>query len=42
MRHAWGRGDVFYGVLAGRPEGKRTLGKPRRSGRIILIWTLGD
>jgi hypothetical protein len=29
MWHAWGRGEVF-GVVVGRPEGKRPLGRPRR------------
>jgi hypothetical protein len=29
MWHAWGGGGV-YGVLVGRPEGKRPLGRPRR------------
>jgi hypothetical protein len=29
MRHAWG-GRGVYRVLAGRPEGKRPLGRPRR------------
>jgi len=28
MWHAWGRGEVLYGVLVGRPEGKRPLGRP--------------
>jgi hypothetical protein len=27
-----------YKVLVGKPEGKRPLGRPRRSGRIILKW----
>jgi hypothetical protein len=27
-----------YRVLVGKPEGKRSLGRPRRSGRIILGW----
>jgi hypothetical protein len=31
----------FYRVLVGRPESKRPLGRPRRSGRITLRWTLG-
>jgi hypothetical protein len=26
-----GEGRGFYRVLVGRPEGKRTLGRPRRS-----------
>jgi hypothetical protein len=29
MWHAWGRG--VYRVLVGKPEGKRPLGRPRRS-----------
>jgi hypothetical protein len=41
MWHAWGRGEVFTGFLVGRPEGKRPLGRLRRSGRITLRWTLG-
>jgi len=27
-----------YRVLVGKPEGRRPLGRPRRSGRIILGW----
>jgi len=27
-----------YGVLVGKPEGKRPLGRPRLYGRIILRW----
>jgi hypothetical protein len=38
-RMGWGR-DV-YGVLVGRPEGKRSLGRPRRRWGITLRWTLG-
>jgi hypothetical protein len=30
MWHAWGRGEVFTGVLVGRLEGKRPLGKLTR------------
>jgi hypothetical protein len=30
MWHAWGRGRGVYRVLVGRPEGKRSLGTPRR------------
>jgi hypothetical protein len=30
-----------YRVLVGKPGGKRPLGRPRRSGRITLSWTLG-
>jgi hypothetical protein len=29
MWHTWGRREVFYRVLAVRPEGKRPLGRPR-------------
>jgi len=29
---------VDYKVLVGKPEGKRPLGRPRRSGWIILGW----
>ena len=31
-----GEGRGVHRVLVGKPEGKRTLGRPRRSGRIIL------
>ena len=27
---AYGRGEVVYRVLVGKPEGKRPLGRPRR------------
>jgi len=27
-----------YRVLAGKPEGKKPLGRPKRDGRIILGW----
>ena len=27
-----------YKVLVGKPEGKRTLGRPRVDGKIILRW----
>jgi hypothetical protein len=30
MWHAWGREEVVYRVLIGRPEGKRPLGRPSR------------
>jgi hypothetical protein len=30
MLHACERGEVFYRILVGRPEGKRPLGRPRR------------
>jgi hypothetical protein len=29
MWHAWGRGEVFTGFLAGKSEGKSPLGRPR-------------
>jgi hypothetical protein len=29
-------------LLIGKPEGKRTLGRPRLDGRIILKWTLWE
>jgi len=28
----------LYRVLAGKPEGKRPLGRPRRRGMMILRW----
>jgi hypothetical protein len=31
-------GRVVHGVLMGRPEGKRPLGRPRRRWGIILRW----
>ena len=33
-----GRG--VHKVLVGKPEGKRPIGRPRRSGRTILRWIL--
>jgi len=33
-----GGGKVMHGVLVGRPEGKRPLGRPDIDGRIILRW----
>jgi hypothetical protein len=36
-----GEGRSVYRVLVGRPEGKRSLGRPRLCGRITLRWTLG-
>jgi hypothetical protein len=35
-RRREGRG--MYGVLVGKPEGKRLLRRPRRRGRVILRW----
>jgi hypothetical protein len=29
-----------YRLLVGKPGGKKPLGRPRRSGRIILGWIL--
>jgi hypothetical protein len=29
-----------YRILVGKPEGNRSLGRPRRSGRTILKWVL--
>jgi len=31
-----GEGKGVYRILVGTPEGKRPLGRPRRSGRIIV------
>jgi hypothetical protein len=33
-----GVGRGVYRILVGKPEGKRPLGRPRHSGRIILKW----
>jgi hypothetical protein len=33
-----GKERGVYRVLVRNPEGKRPLGRPRRSGRIILGW----
>jgi hypothetical protein len=30
-----------YKVLVGKPEGKRPLGRPRRSGKLGSEWILG-
>ena len=30
MGRVWGRGEMCTGVLVGKPEGKRPLGRPRR------------
>jgi hypothetical protein len=32
----------MYRIFVGKPEGKRPLGRPRNSGRIILDWILGE
>jgi hypothetical protein len=29
MWHAWGKEEIFYLVLVGRPEGKKPLKRPR-------------
>jgi len=36
-----GEGRVVHRVLVGKPEGKRTLGRPRLDGRIMLRWIFG-
>jgi len=36
-----GEGRGIYRVLIGKPEGKRTLARPRLDGRIILRWIFG-
>jgi hypothetical protein len=36
-----GEGRGIYGVLDGKPEGKRLLGIPRHRWVITLRWTLG-
>jgi len=33
-----GEGRAVYRVLVGKPEGKRPLGRPRLSWRVILRW----
>jgi len=38
MQRVWGRGEAYTGFLVGKPEGKRTLGRPRHRWRIILRW----
>ena len=38
MWHVWETGEVNTRLLAGRPEGKRPLGRPNVEGRIILKW----
>ena len=37
----YGEGRGVHRVLVEKPEGKRPLGRPRRSGRIILRWIFG-
>jgi len=34
----YGEMSGVYGVLVGKPEGKRPRGRPRLDGRIILRW----
>jgi hypothetical protein len=36
----YGERRCVYGVLLGRPEGKRTLGRQSVEGRILLKWIL--
>jgi hypothetical protein len=36
-----GEGRGVYRVLVGKPEGRRTLGRPRRRWEDNLSWTLG-
>jgi hypothetical protein len=36
-----GRGEECVQVLMGKPEGKRPLGRSRRSGRMGSEWILG-
>jgi hypothetical protein len=38
--HGGGERRGVYMVLVGRPEGKRSLGRPRVNGKIELRWTL--
>ena len=33
-----GEGRGVHRVLVGKPEGKRSLGRPRLNGRIVLRW----
>jgi hypothetical protein len=37
-----GGGRTVYRVLAGKPEGKRPLGRPRSRWEAGIKWTLGD
>jgi len=39
---ALGEGRGVHGVLVGKREGKRPLGKPRRRWEIILRWIVGS
>jgi hypothetical protein len=39
--HQLGEMTNAYNISVGNPEGKRTLGKSRLFGRIILKWNLG-
>jgi hypothetical protein len=36
-----GEGRGVYGILVGRPEGKRPVGRPSRRREDTLRWTLG-
>jgi hypothetical protein len=42
MWHAWGRGTGVCGVLVGKPEGKRPLGRPRRRWENSIKMDLGE
>jgi hypothetical protein len=42
MWHVWGEKRNAYSVLVGKPEGKRTLGRPRRRCEKILKWFLSN
>ena len=35
-------GRSAFKILAGKPTGKRPLGKPRYDGRTMLEWTLKE
>jgi hypothetical protein len=40
MWNASRRGELFIGVLLGRPESKISVGKPRPRWKTTLRWTL--
>jgi hypothetical protein len=42
MWHVWGREKSVYKVLMGKPEGKRTLARPRRRWQEGLRMDVGD